>query len=106
MTQSVPVPPSTPVTSSQPMVPPARPVLSLSMTHLHVPRMSAHVIAEPSDHFMPGLRVQVTSIPEPTTLTPPLSTVGMFEARLGTYLRSGVTLRRLSNMLPETSMSV
>src|SRR5450759_3285927 len=98
MTQSVPVPPSTPVTSSQPMVPPASPVLSLSMTHFHVPLMSAHVIAEPSDHFMPGLRVQVTSIPEPTSLTPPLSTVGMFVARSGTYFRSGLTLSRPSNI--------
>src|SRR5450759_5612128 len=55
---------------------------------------------------MPALRFQVTSIPEPTSLTPPLSTVGTFAARLGTYLRSGVMLRRLSNMLADTSLSV
>ena len=92
--------------SSQPIVPPARPVFAGSMIHFQVPRMSAQVMADPSDHFMPGLRVQVTSIPEPTILTPPLSTVGTFEARFGVYLRSGVTLIRLSYKEPETSMSV
>src|SRR5450759_3594695 len=95
-----------PLISSQPMVPPARPVLAGSMIHFNVAVMSSQLIGLPSDHCMPVLRVHVTSMPAPFILTPPLAMVGTLVTRVGTVRRSGVTSTRLRNMPPAISMSV
>src|SRR5438105_1594887 len=46
------------------------------MTHFQVASTSAQVMSCPSDHFMPGLSFQVTSILVPLTTTSPFVVVG------------------------------
>src|SRR5216110_1195939 len=64
----------------------------------HVYLMSALVSGSPSDHLIPGLSFQVTSILSPLRTTPPFATSGTSVASVGTYLPSVVVSARPSTV--------
>src|SRR5207247_3885028 len=80
----------------------AQPVRVLTLGSLsqssHVYLMSALVSGSPSDHLIPGLSFQVTSILSPLRTTPPFATSGTSVASVGTYFPSVVVSARPSTV--------